>query len=87
MAIKLLNLTGEVSTYSTYKDDIYIKLTEDERKCVDEKLEEICLENGLLPLSSNKIHRQSKQEFKHIIGSNDKYPRTITSHSKFLAIS
>ena len=43
MAIKLLKLAGEISTSGTYKDGTYFKLTEDERKVVDEKSEEICL--------------------------------------------
>ena len=43
MAIKSLNLAGEISTSGTYKDGTYFKLTEDERELEDEKAEEICL--------------------------------------------
>ena len=38
MAIKSLNLAGEILTSGTYKDGTYFKLTEDERKLVDKKL-------------------------------------------------
>ena len=80
MAIKSLNLTGKISNSGTYKDGTYFKLTEDERKVVDEKSEEICLETRFLSLSSNKIHSQSKQELKNdLVKGDEKYPRTITA--------
>ena len=85
MAIKSLNLVGEISTSGTYKDGTYFKLTEDERELVDQKAEEICLATRFLSLSSNKLHSQSKQELQNdLIKEDDKYPRTITAALNFL---
>ena len=85
MTVKSLNFAEEVSTSGIYKDGIYFKLTDDGRKVIDKKSEDIFSATRFLFLSSNKLHIQSKQEVKNdLIKRDDKYSRTITSALNFL---
>ena len=66
-------------------DGAYFKMTDDQRKLVDEKTDEICLSTRSLSLSSNTLHSQSKQELKNdVIKVDDKYPRTVIFALNFL---
>ena len=79
MAMSSLQQSG------TYKDGSYFALDPSIRKQVDEKAEEICLATRFLSLSSDKLHRQSKQELKNdLVKGDDKYPRTIAAALNFL---
>lgn len=85
MAIKILHKEGKISKRGSYKDGMYFKLTDDERKLVDSMAEEIYLSTRFLSLSSNMLHAASKQELPNdLIKGGDKYSRTIAKTITFL---
>ena len=52
MAMKTLFKAKKITNSGTYKDGTYFKLSDDERKLVDDMAEEICLSTRFLSLSS-----------------------------------
>lgn len=66
MTIKILNDSGKMSTKGSFKDGTYFQLSDRDMKRVDNQVEGICLATHFLSLSSNKLHSQSRQEFKTI---------------------
>ena len=85
MAVNMLHNEGEISLTGKYKDGVYLKLNDDERELVSDRVEEIYITTRFLSLSSNKKFSASKQELRNnLVKGKDNYPRTVARVLKYL---
>ena len=85
MSMEKLHTNGVISQKEKLFDGVYFNLKDKERKTIDDTAKEIYLQTRSLSLPSNKMHYESKHEFKNDnIKGKDDYPRTIAGVLHFL---